>query len=281
VSGRILPSFNTSGANPAGAPGQWTSGTKTLQAHLLLAPNASAWTLDGTNTWLLRDPDSAVTIVVDPGPDDTGHLDRIVAHALATDAPIGGIVLTHGHVDHSAGARRLAQQAGVWVRALDPDHRLGGEGLASGDVITAGALEIRVVSTPGHSVDSVSLLLPSEGSLLTGDTVLGRGTTVIAWPDGRFGEYVESLTALRALAEEGAVQRILPGHGPTLMDPAAVLDAYLAHRRMRLEEVRVLVAAGVTAPADLVAAIYVDVDRGLWPAAEMSVRAQLEYLNEL
>ena len=276
-----MPSADSSGTNKSGSASPWISGTKTLQAHLLLAPNASAWTLEGTNTWMLRDPDSAVTIVVDPGPDDTGHLDRILEHARATDAPIGGIVLTHGHVDHSAGAQRLADQAGVWVRALDPAHRLGSEGLESGDVITAGALEIRVVSTPGHSQDSVSLLLPAEGSLLTGDTVLGRGTTVIAWPDGRFGEYVESLTVLRALAEQGAVDRILPGHGPTLMDPAGVLDAYLAHRRMRLEEVRVLVAAGVRAPEDIVAAMYVDVDRGLWPAAEMSVRAQLEYLNAL
>ncbi len=271
MSGRLLPS--------AADPAPWQSGAKTDAAHLVLAPNPSAWTLDGTNTWLLRAPGSSETIVVDPGPDHPGHLEAIVAEALAAQAPVGAIVLTHGHADHSAGARRLVGLTGAGVRAVDPGHRLGAEGLTGGEVIAAGGLEIRVVSTPGHSSDSACLLIETEGSLLTGDTVLGRGTSVVAWPDGEFGPYLESLRLLRDLANSSNVQRLLPGHGPVLTDPAAVLDRYLAHREARLDEVRAVVSRGTTDPAAIVAEVYAATPRALWPAAELSVRAQLTFLR--
>ena len=271
MSGRILPGTHE--------PEEWASGMKTSLATLLLAPNPSAWTLDGTNTWLLREPDSAQTLVIDPGPADAGHLRAIVESALAAESPVTSIVLTHGHADHSAGTRMLAEMTGAGVRAVDPEHRLGSEGLVEGEVITAGSLEVRVVSTPGHTSDSVCLLIESEGSLLTGDTVLGRGTSVVAWPDGELGPYLESLRRLRALAEASGVHRILPGHGPLLANPAQVLDAYLEHRRVRLDEVRRAVAEGCTEPADIVAEVYASTPAALWPAAEMSVRAQMAYLD--
>jgi glyoxylase-like metal-dependent hydrolase (beta-lactamase superfamily II) len=135
-----------------------------------------------------------------------------------------------------------------------------------------------VVATPGHTADSLSLLLAADGGLLTGDTVLGRGTTVIA-EDGSLGDYLRTLDELRELADRAGLRVLLPGHGPLLGDPAGVLDYYIGHRRERLDQVRAALAAGARTPAEVVAVVYADVDRALWPAAELSVRAQLGYLN--
>jgi glyoxylase-like metal-dependent hydrolase (beta-lactamase superfamily II) len=252
-------------------------GSGTQRATCLLAPNPSPLTLDGTNTWLITEPGSSSVVVVDPGPDDEGHLGRVLGEAVAGDRRVARILLTHGHPDHSAGAARLAELTGAPVRAADPAHRLGAEGLADGDVITAAGCVLRVVATPGHSADSVSLLLPADSALFTGDTVLGRGTAVIA-DDGNLGDYLRSLGQLRDLAEAMAVRMLLPGHGPVLADPAGTLDYYISHRAERLDQVRSAIAAGARTPAEIVAMIYTDVDPSLWPAAEWSVRAQLDYL---
>jgi glyoxylase-like metal-dependent hydrolase (beta-lactamase superfamily II) len=254
------------------------NGFRTPRATCLLAPNPSPMTLDGTNTWVIAEPGSPSAVVVDPGPDDEGHLRRVLAAAVAGDRRVASILLTHGHLDHSAGAARLAELSGASVQAADPARRLGAEGFADGDVVTAAGCELRVVATPGHSSDSVSLLLPADGALFTGDTVLGRGTTVIA-QDGRLGDYLRSLEQLRELAEVAGLRLLLPGHGPMLADPIGILDYYLAHRAERLDQVRAALAAGATTPAEIVAMIYTDVDRSVWPAAEWSVRAQLDYLN--
>jgi glyoxylase-like metal-dependent hydrolase (beta-lactamase superfamily II) len=136
-----------------------------------------------------------------------------------------------------------------------------------------------VIETPGHTVDSVCLLLEADGAVLTGDTVLGRGTTVIAG-DGSLSDYLGSLDRLRALADEASLRALLPGHGPMLADPAGTLDYYIAHRAERLAEVTAALEAGETTLAGIVARVYVDVDRALWPFAEWSVRAQLDYLGE-
>jgi glyoxylase-like metal-dependent hydrolase (beta-lactamase superfamily II) len=236
-------------------------------------------TLDGTNTWLLYEPGTDICIVVDPGPDHERHLRAVLAAAGADGHRVGAVLLTHGHPDHAEGARRFAELAGVGVRALDRAQRLGSEGLADGDVVALGGLEVRVVGTPGHTADSLSFLVPADGSLLTGDTVLGRGTSVVAHPDGRLGDYLASLERLSALAAGGAVTRVLPGHGAVLDDPARVLTAYLAHRRERLEQVATAVGAGDRTARAVVERVYADVDRALWPAAELSVMAQLEYLG--
>jgi glyoxylase-like metal-dependent hydrolase (beta-lactamase superfamily II) len=166
------------------------------------------------------------------------------------------------------------------VRALDPEHRLGDEGLADGDVVNLGAWTIEVVATPGHSGDSVCLVVPHDGSVLTGDTVLGRGTSLVAWPDGRLADYLDSLRRLREVVDSSGVVRLLPGHGPVLADPGGVLDAYLDHRRARLAEVQEVMASGITEPAAIVEVVYADVPRAVWPAAELTVRAQLDYLQQ-
>jgi glyoxylase-like metal-dependent hydrolase (beta-lactamase superfamily II) len=254
-------------------------GSGTGRARCVLAPNPSLMTLDGTNTWLIAEPGASAAIVVDPGPDDEGHLRRV--HQTATEAGqhIEKIVLTHGHPDHSDGARRLAELTGAPVLAVDPAHRLGPEGLGPDNTVRAGGSELRVIKTPGHSADSVCLLLEADSAVLTGDTVLGRGTTVIGG-DGSLSAYLGSLDRLRELADARSLTALLPGHGPMLADPAGTLDYYIAHRAERLAEVTAAVAAGETTLAGIVARVYVDVDRALWPFAEWSVRAQLAYLAE-
>ena len=252
-------------------------GYRTPRATCLLAPNPSPMTLDGTNTWIIAEPGSSSVVVIDPGPDDEQHLRRVQAEAVAGDRRIARILLTHGHLDHSAGAARLAELSGAPIQAADPVGRLGAEGFGDGDVVTAAGCDLRVIATPGHSADSVSLLLPADGALFTGDTVLGRGTTVIAH-DGNLGDYLRTLGQLRELAGAMDLRLLLPGHGPMLADPIGTLDYYLAHRAERLEQVRSALAAGARTPAEIVAMVYADVDPAVWPAAEWSVRAQLEYL---
>ena len=169
------------------------------------------------------------------------------------------------------------------MRAADPAYRIGGSGLIDGDRLEVGTWVLEVVATPGHTDDSVSLLLSGgEGGtdLLTGDTVLGRGTTVIAEPDGDLGAYLASLERLRSVVRTRSVQRLLPGHGPVIDRPMEVLDDYLVHRQERLEQVREAVRHGARTPAEVVTTVYAEVDRSLWPAAVQSVRAQLRYLDQ-
>lgn len=262
------------------------SGGEFGPGRCVLAPNAGPMTLDGTNTWILREDEDRPSVVVDPGPLDARHLDQLVRDAGEVQA----VLLTHHHLDHSEAARAFAERVGCGVRALDPAHRLGGEGLDEGDVITVGELEVRVIATPGHTRDSLSFLVPGAAAVLTGDTVLGRGTTMVAHPDGELGAYLDSLVRLRDLAEQRLVTSIWPGHGPVIADALPVLDHYLAHRRERLEQVREVRNALLADPArqelsggSLVSAIveivYADVDPVLWGAAELSVRAQVAYLD--
>jgi glyoxylase-like metal-dependent hydrolase (beta-lactamase superfamily II) len=254
-------------------------GSGTERAQCVLAPNPSVMTLDGTNTWIIAEPGSDSVVVVDPGPLDESHLSRVAAVAQADgNRRVALTVLTHGHPDHAEGASLFAEMTGSPVRALDPAFRLGSEGLSEGDELTGAGCELRVIVTPGHSADSVSLLLAADGALLTGDTVLGRGTTVIG-PDGSLADYLRSLDAMRALVDSAGLRVLLPGHGPLLDDAAGALDGYIAHRATRLDEIRAARAAGAKTPAEIVAIVYADVDRAVWPAAESSVRAQLAYLD--
>ena len=254
-------------------------GSGTARARCVLAPNPGPMTLDGTNTWLVAEPGSAAVVVVDPGPDDQAHLARVQHEASRLDQRIALIVLTHGHPDHSAGAAALAATTGAPVLAVDPAFRIGADGPLPGAVIAEGGCELHLLVTPGHTSDSVSLYLPADAALLTGDTVLGRGTAVIAY-DGSLSDYLASLDRLRELASTAGLRTLLPGHGPLLDDPAATLDYYIRHRSERLAEVRAALAAGDRTPAEIVARVYTDVDKSLWPYAEVSVEAQLRYLAE-
>ena len=236
-------------------------------------------TLDGTNTWILREPGSSTCVVVDPGPDTPSHLEAI--RTAVDDASVVQILLTHGHDDHSEGARTLAALTSAPVAALDPEFRYGSEGIHGGDVIEVGGLVIDVLATPGHTADSLSFFVPGDSALLTGDTVLGRGTTMVAYPDGNLGDYLRSLDALAELATRAQVSLLLPGHGQALADPVEVIEGYQLHRQQRLEQVRNALSAGAETAQEVVEVVYADVPRELWPAAVVSVRAKLAYLDEL
>ncbi|MFC7932323.1 MBL fold metallo-hydrolase [Streptomyces cinereoruber] len=271
-------------SDAAALPGQprglVVTGPATERAVNVLAPNPSAMTLDGTNTWLLSEPGSDLAVVVDPGPLDEGHLRNVIDTAGKLGKRIALTLLTHGHPDHAEGAGRFAELTRTPVRALDPALRLGDEGLGEGDVVTVGGLELRVVPTPGHTSDSLSFHLPADRAVLTGDTILGRGTTMVAHPDGRLGDYLDSLRRLRSLTVDDGVRTVLPGHGPVLEDAQGAVEFYLAHRASRLAQVETAAENGLRTAPEVVAHVYADVDRSLWPAAELSVRAQLEYLRE-
>ncbi|GAA2352749.1 MBL fold metallo-hydrolase [Catellatospora methionotrophica] len=214
----------------------------------LRAPNPGPMTLDGTNTWLLDDG-----TVIDPGPDDPAHLDAIVAAG-----PVRRILVTHGHHDHVEGVATLAAMTGASVGEA-PDW-------------------LTVLDTPGHTADSVCFVAERDGRkvVFTGDTILGRGSSVVAWPDGDVGAYLASLDTLTGYPVPG-----LPGHGPALPNCAVAAAWLRAHRLERLDQVRDAVKQGASTPEDVVDLVYADVDPGIRFAAEWTVRAQLAYLATL
>lgn len=249
-----------------------TSGLLPSWCRLVRADNPSPMTLEGTNTYLLRVRDG--TVVVDPGPLLDEHLERVAAEA----GPVVLTLLTHGHPDHAEGSGRFREITGAPVAARDPALCIDTAPLdRDGARVGVEDLDLRVLHTPGHTADSVSFLVaePVEPGVLTGDTVLGRGTTVVAHPDGALAPYLDSLGRLRDLGPT----RLLPGHGPVRDDAAAVAQDYLNHRVQRLEEVRAALAGGARTAREVVEVVYANVDQALWDAAELSVRAQLEYLG--
>jgi glyoxylase-like metal-dependent hydrolase (beta-lactamase superfamily II) len=226
---------------------------------LVRAPNPGPMTLEGTNSWILTAPGGR-TILVDPGPADEGHLDRLAEFRPSL------ILLTHGHPDHVEGLSALTDMLGgvpVWDR-VEERRALDG-------------LDLQLIDTPGHTADSVCFRAEARGerAILTGDTILGRGTAVVAHPDGNLGDYLASLARLEGFAGVP----VLPGHGPALADCGAAARAYLDHREARLDQVRQALAEGAKTPREVVERVYTGVDPALWPAAEWSVRAQLDYLE--
>ncbi|MGE9807282.1 MBL fold metallo-hydrolase [Janibacter sp. G1551] len=272
---RLEASVTTAAPAPSAAPGEWAGGQITPHAHCLLEDNAGPMTLDGTNTWIVMEPGGSEALVIDPGEHDPDHLRRVVAHVAERDARITRIVLTHHHGDHAEGAPLLASLTGADVRIVGGGH----DDIADGTVLTVGSLELRAVATPGHTTDSVSFALPADHALLTGDTILGRGTTVVAHPDGELDAYLASLDRLHALTGGGEVTTILPGHGPVVPDAAAMVAFYRVHRLERLEQVRQALADGAVTADDVVERVYADVPRAVWAAARQSVLAQLVHLG--
>jgi len=261
----------------------WAGGSFGERARCLLAPNPGLMTLDGTNSWVLTEPGASRSVVVDPGPVEDGHVD--VLDGQTGDVAL--VLLTHRHFDHAEVANEFARRKGCSVRALDPAYCFRGDPLVDDEVIDVDGLRLRVVATPGHTSDSVSLVVPAEQALLSGDMVLGRGTTVVAYPDGQLGPYFESIERMRSIASSGEVATIWPAHGPVLDDALGTLQYYLVHRRQRLAQVEdALARLGVgrpdpddeELPRQVVEIVYQDVDESLWDAAELSVRAQLAYL---
>lgn len=246
-------------------------------AAVMLENNPGMMTLDGTNTWILRAPGSERVVVVDPGDDDEEHLQRV--------AGVGSVeltVITHRHHDHTGGVDTFAEMTGAPIRSVDPVFlRGGGTVLEADETIDVAGLRLRIVPTPGHTADSVSILVEADGqpsAVITGDTILGRGTPVLDDVDGDLGDY---LASLRRLVDLGEGLTVLPGHGPDLPDLVTIARYYLEHREERLAQVRgALDVLGADAPVRAVVEhVYSDVDPSLWPVAEKSVNVQLEYLR--
>lgn len=247
----------------------WTGGAVGQVARAVLAPNAGPMTLEGTNTWVLRSADAS--IVVDPGPDGvTAHLEAVRDAAGEVELTL----LTHHHSDHTGAVQEWAALTGSPVRGAG--H---GPPLDDGEQIQAGGLTVQVLLTPGHTQDSICLLLPDHHLLLTGDTVLGRGTTVVPWPEGDLGAYLDSLERIAHLARTGAVKQIAPGHGPVIDEPLEFITELIAHRRQRLDQVSRALDDGAGSAAEVVQMVYGDLSRTLTRAALSTVRAQLAYLG--
>ena len=242
--------------------------------RLVRAPNPSPMTLEGTNTDLLGAPGEGGVIVVDPGPDLLDHRRAVDAAVAEADAEVAAVILTHHHVDH-AEAAGWADDWGAALYAFTP-RLVPGEAvaLADGAQLQRAGVTVEAVHTPGHASDHLCLRLVETDAVLTGDHVLGRGTTVVAWPDGDMAAYMASLERLAGL---GAAV-LYPGHGPVVDDPAATVSDYLAHRREREAQVVAALRAGATRPTEIVTTVYADVDPVLHPMAERSVRAHLDKL---
>lgn len=231
----------------------------------VLAPNPGVRELEGTNTWVVGD---APAIVIDPGPDDRGHLQEV----LHTAGRIGTILLTHDHPDHAPGAATLSAMSEAEVRAARPDA--GFERIRDDEEVTAGAARVRAIATPGHSPDHLAFFLEEGRGLFTGDTVLGRGTSVIDPPEGDLAQYLRSLRRMQDLRP----RTIYPGHGPVVLDAAAKLEEYLAHREERERQVVEALAEGLATPEQMVPTIYA----GYPPEVhELAARSLLAHLLKL
>lgn len=235
-----------------------------VRIERILAPNPSPMTLEGTNTYVISTPTFA--IVVDPGPVVDAHLSTIMESVRRAGLTPRGVLTTHSHPDHAEAAEPLASMLGCDVYSSGR----GAKALAE-------AMDMAIVALPGHAGDHVGFLTP-DGQLLTGDHVLGRGTSAIIYPEGSLEAYFASLSTVAALAP----RRLLPGHGPAIeRDSIATVLTFLEeHRRARIGQVRDLVTEGLGL-ADTVRRIYGDLgDPIVTEAAVRQTLATLVWLQD-
>jgi glyoxylase-like metal-dependent hydrolase (beta-lactamase superfamily II) len=251
----------------------------------VLAPNPSAFTYTGTQTYIVGRGEVAV---IDPGPDLAPHVDAILA-ACAGER-IAAILCTHTHRDHSPAARSLAARSGAPVGGCAP-LAFADDGpradaafdfdyapdfvLADGERLAGPGWTLVAVATPGHTSNHLCFRLPEAGALFTGDHVMGWSTTIVSPPDGDMAAYLESLQ--RLLGDGDALY--FPAHGPAVDRPQAHVRALIGHRRMREKQIRAQLEAGEGRIPDMVRTMYKDIDPRLHPAAERSVLAHLVHLE--
>jgi len=238
--------------------------------HLVLAPNANPWTYEGTNTWIVVGDGRAV--VIDPGPTDPAHLDRIDQVVRDAGAKVDQVLLSHHHGDHSQAAKDVAAR---WRAPIRPRVQQGI--IPDGTRFDLGRrTEVRAFETPGHTADGVSFALADRRVMLTGDTVLARFNPFISHPDGTIADMLASMVRLGELVDDDWI--LLPGHGPAVREPGTYLRARITDRERRIRQVADLLADGV--PRESVTDhVYAKVDDARRPAAQASVDAILHYLD--
>jgi len=238
----------------------------------ILAPNPGIMTGPGTNTYLVGIDEVAV---IDPGPDDEGHLETIVG---CGGDRIRWILCTHTHIDHWPGADALKERTGAEILAFQSrDGLVVDRELADNDLVEATEFRLKAMHTPGHAANHLCFWLEQEATLFSGDHVMSGSTVVIAPPDGDMADYLVQLERVRPLR----MKTIAPGHGDVITDPKAKIDEYLTHRRAREEAIfQALSAKGTATVEDIVAAVYTDVPEELHPIARWSVWAHLRKLAD-
>jgi glyoxylase-like metal-dependent hydrolase (beta-lactamase superfamily II) len=231
----------------------------------VVAPNPGPYTGPGTNTWIVDA--GPVVVVIDPGPDDDSHL-AAIDRKLA-GATVGVVLVTHSHPDHLPLAERLALRHRASVRR-HPD-------LGDGDVVRAGTLNLTALYTPGHSADHLCFWIAGDRAAFTGDLVLGKGSSMVTYPEGNVAAYLRSLEKLAAL--KPAI--LFPGHWDPVTDAMGKLEEYRKHRLEREKQVLAEVRRKGGTARDLTRRVYgPEVGDELLQAAEMTMRAHLDKLVE-
>lgn len=270
----------------------WDGAAVTGRARCIRAHNVNAFTVMGTNSWIIIEPGAQGALVVDPGPPEPAHLDALVDACTQAGARVAAIALTHKHADHVEGVPAFIERVGdvpVYGRAPLGDLMLSDpvnfsyHPLPDGPFTPfPGCPSLEVVSLPGHASDCVGILLNDEGSMLTGDMIFRDWSTIIVHPDGTLGDYFASLDTLATLTRTGTVSLLLTGHGCPIDDPASTIASYAAHRRHRLDTLRQAIAAtGSTDARTLAARLYGHLDASLQEPGVVACEAQLAYLRAI
>lgn len=242
----------------------------------LRAPNPGLMTLDGTNSYVVDGGDGA-WLAIDPGPPIDAHVERLAEAARERGAHYAAILVTHGHPDHFPAAAPLARATGAPVLAHPAATFAHDRALGDGETLAVGDAHLTALHAPGHAPDHLVFVLDDERALFTGDVILGTGTVLIAPPNGDMRAYQRTLHRLRD--DFGDARAIYGGHGPEIRNPRERIEAYIAHREEREAAiVHALRAEPQTIP-EMVAAIYRDVERRMWPAAARQVLAYLVALE--
>jgi len=230
--------------------------------HRVVAPNPGPYTGPGTNTWIVEA--GPVVVVIDPGPDDEAHLQALDQRLAG--ATVGVVLVTHSHPDHLPLAERFARPHHASVRRY-PE-------LGDGDAVNVGTLKLTALHTPGHSADHLCFFIPGDRALFTGDLILGRGSSMVTYPEGDVAAYLRSLDRVAALRP----RVLFPGHWDPVTDAMGKIAEYRQHRLEREAQVLEEVRRGAGSADELTRRVYGDLDDRLMVAAEMTLRAHLRKL---